>query len=65
LRIDRAVVVRELASLFSEDDTPSAPEVKTPNGGHAPSGDAPRQLEDDDDLDRGLIHRLIDGVKGL
>ena len=61
LRIDRAVVVRELASLFSEDDTPSAPG----HGGHTPSGDAPRGLEDDDDLDRGLIHRLIDGVKGL
>ena len=66
LRIDRAVVVRELASLFSEDDTPSAPAAKIPgDSGHVPSGDAPRGLEDDDDLDRGLIHRLIDGVKGL
>ncbi len=66
LRIDRAVVVRELASLFSEDDTPSAPAAKAPgNGGHVPSGGAPRALEDDDDLDGGLIDRLIDGVKGL
>lgn len=66
LRIDRAVVVRELASLFSEDDTPSTPAAKAPgNGGYEPSGGGPRGLEDDDDLDRGLIHRLIDGVKGL
>jgi hypothetical protein len=60
MRIDRAVVVRELASLFGEDDTPTpAPRPARPEE------EAPRQLEDDDDVDRGLIHRLIDGVKGL
>ncbi|MPZ70317.1 MAG: DUF4388 domain-containing protein [Actinobacteria bacterium] len=60
MRIDRAVVVRELASLFGEDDTPApAPRAARPDE------QAPRHLEDDDDVDRGLIHRLIDGVKGL
>lgn len=59
MRIDRAVVVRELASLFGEDDTPQpTSRPGTPNAGAA-------QGLEDDDIDKGLIHRLIDGVKGL
>jgi len=66
-QVDRASVVRELAGLFSDDvprvravpaakADPDAPEAET---------DGRKRVEDDDQVNRGLISRLIDGVKGL
>jgi hypothetical protein len=51
-------VVRELAGLFSDDE-------RQPRTDGAPEGDQRKRVEDDDALNRGLISRLIDGVKGL
>jgi hypothetical protein len=63
-RIDRAAVVRELAGLFSESDSPAP---ATPTAPQQPSSDPAdrKRVEDDDQVTRGLIARLIDGVKGL
>jgi CBS domain-containing protein len=58
--IDRAAVVRELAGLFGDDDRPRA--QRTAIG---ESTRQPQRLEDDDQITKGLISRLIDGVKGL
>ena len=55
--IDRAAVVRELAGLFSDEDRPRAQRAAGPR--------EPQRLEDDDQITKGLISRLIDGVKGL
>ncbi len=59
-KVDRAAVVRELASLFNDEEgsSPGSSASADPQGSQ-------RRLEDDDELDKGLIHRLIDGVKGL
>jgi len=74
-RVDRAVVVRELAGLFSEGNKP--PPRAVPSGadpkGKVPSREEPksksppkkRRVEDDDDVDGNLIGRMIDGVKEL
>jgi hypothetical protein len=62
--VDRAAVVRELAGLFSDEEaTPrrSGPTRKPGEG--AP--DEKKRVEDDDQVTKGLISRLIDGVKGL
>ncbi len=63
-QVDRSTVVKELAGLFSDDERP-----QRPAGGASPDGESPaeqrKRLEDDDQLNRGLITRLIDGVKGL
>ena len=58
--IDRAAVVRELAGLFGDDDRPRPQRAAV---GERPS--QPQRLEDDDQITKGLISRLIDGVKGL
>ena len=66
--VDRSTAARELAGLFDDaDDVPAlggmtfaAPPA--PPGGPPP---APHRVEDDDQVTRGLISRLIDGVKGL
>jgi uncharacterized protein DUF4388 len=58
--IDRAAVVRELAGLFGDDDRPRPQRAAM---GERPA--QPQRLEDDDQLTKGLISRLIDGVKGL
>jgi hypothetical protein len=62
--VDRSAAVRELAGLF-DDERPRATRDRPP----APEGDRPkderRRVEDDDQLNKGLIGRLIDGVKGL
>lgn len=61
-QVDRTTVVRELAGLFSDDERT----VRTAQG--APEGaseDERKRIEDDDQLNKGLISRLIDGVKGL
>lgn len=66
-RVDRAAVVRELAGLFSEGNKPRPKAV--PSGeGEETRGSVPtqkRRVEDDDQVDRKLIGRMIDGVKGL
>ena len=73
--VDRAAVVRELAGLFSDEverprARPSAPRpaAKTPAGGApeaADPDDTRKRVEDDDQITKGIISRLIDGVKGL
>lgn len=68
-RVDRIAAVRELAGLFSEGevaDTPSRTRRATapaPEGEETP--DNRKRVEDDEQVTRGLISRLIDGVKGL
>lgn len=57
-QVDRSTVVRELAGLFSDED--SAP-AEPRNG----SPDNRKRVEDDEAVDRKLISKLIDGVKGL
>ncbi|MGH2693277.1 MAG: DUF4388 domain-containing protein [Actinomycetota bacterium] len=62
--VDRAAVVRELAGLFSDDDSPrrGGPAHKASEG---KDDDERKRVEDDDQVTKGLISRLIDGVKGL
>jgi Domain of unknown function (DUF4388) len=79
-RVDRAAVVRELAGLFSDEgaggeptarprSVPAAPRPATAPAASAEdesgSDDARKRVEDDDQVTKGLISRLIDGVKGL
>ncbi|MFN2525066.1 MAG: DUF4388 domain-containing protein [Actinomycetota bacterium] len=59
--VDRSAVVRELAGLFSEEQGGGAGGGSSQRG----PGEAKHRVEDDDSVDRGLISRLIDGVKGL
>ena len=64
--VDRIAAVRELAGLFTEHDEEGSDEqasrpVRTPSA----EGDQRKRVEDDDQVTRGLISRLIDGVKGL
>jgi hypothetical protein len=61
---DRSVAVRELSGLF--DDMPVRPKRPTirrvePNG----DGVTKRRVEDDEQVTKSLISRLIEGVKGL
>lgn len=66
-RVDRAAVVRELAGLFNEGNKPR-PRAVPSGGGDESKPAAPsekRRVEDDDQVDRKLIGRMIDGVKGL
>jgi hypothetical protein len=66
-RVDRSAAVRELAGLFSEVGD-AAPPSRTRRAA-ASDGDAEtdnrKRVEDDEQVTRGLISRLIDGVKGL
>lgn len=57
--IDRAAAVRELAGLFGDDDRARPQRAAAETPAH------PQRLEDDDQITKGLISRLIDGVKGL
>jgi len=63
--VDRAAAVRELADLFSDEERPrarpSAPRPATASG----EEDERKRVEDDDQVTKGIISRLIDGVKGL
>ena len=65
--VDRAAVVRELAGLFSDEEKPRPRAVPTGAGDQKAPPDPPqkRRIEDDEDVDRGLITRMIDGVKEL
>jgi hypothetical protein len=63
-QVDRSTVVRELAGLFSDDErTTPRPEAQSETA--AAGVDQRKRIEDDDQLNKGLITRLIDGVKGL
>jgi hypothetical protein len=73
-RVDRAAVVRELAGLFGgeEEQRPRARATSSSSRPAEPDappeavdGDQRKRVEDDDQVNRGLISRLIDGVKGL
>ena len=64
--VDRSTAARELAGLFDEFEPPAGMQrmqVAAPPPPGAPP--VPRRVEDDDQVTRGLISRLIDGVKGL
>ena len=67
-RVDRAAVVRELAGLFSDEEAPRRARP-TADGADdedtTPTGAAKRRVEDDDQINKGLIGRFIDGVKGM
>jgi hypothetical protein len=58
--VDRAAVVRELAGLFDDKPRPS----RQPRGENEKLP-PPKRVEDDEHITKGLINRLIDGVKGL
>jgi len=68
-RVDRSVVVRELAGLFSEGNKPRPRAVpsgdKDKDKEKAPEPTQKRRVEDDDQVDGKLIGRMIDGVKEL
>jgi hypothetical protein len=63
--LDRAQVARELASLGLDDDLPPARPQPSPRPASAASGEGhPGDLTRDEDVNKGLLLRLIDGVKG-
>jgi len=64
-RVDRSVVVRELAGLFSEGIKPRPRAVPSGDKDKAPAPTQKRRVEDDDQVDPKLIGRMIDGVKEL
>ncbi|MGH2827612.1 MAG: DUF4388 domain-containing protein [Actinomycetota bacterium] len=66
-RVDRAAVVRELAGLFSDEEKPKPRAVPSGSGDQnaPPAPPQRRRIEDDEDVDRGIITRMIDGVKEL
>ena len=61
--VDRSTAARELAGLF--DDAGGGFGSAETFVAAPPAPPRPRRLEDDDQVTRGLISRLIDGVKGL
>jgi Domain of unknown function (DUF4388) len=62
--VDRAAVVRELAGLFSDED--QAPQRPSPPSPGPDRPNAPkRRVEDDEEINKGLIGRFINGVKGM
>jgi hypothetical protein len=73
--VDRAAVVRELAGLFSDEverprARPAAPRPAAKAGTEGATepvdpDDTRKRVEDDDQITKGIISRLIDGVKGL
>ena len=67
-RVDRAVVVRELAGLFTEGNKPrprAVPSGDKDKDDKVPAPTQKRRVEDDDQVDGKLIGRMIDGVKEL
>lgn len=65
--VDRAAVVQELAGLFSDEEKPKPRAVPSRSGDQKapPAPPQKRRIEDDEDVDRGIITRMIDGVKEL
>ena len=69
-RVDRIAAVRELAGLFSEgeDEEGNNGKARSRSSESPATEGAPdnrKRVEDDEQVTRGLISRLIDGVKGL
>jgi hypothetical protein len=70
-RVDRAAVVRELAGLFSDDEERVRSRVAAAGNGEQTGrrdqteSDGRKRVEEDEQVNKGLISRLIDGVKGL
>jgi hypothetical protein len=62
--VDRAAAARELAGLFDDEEPRPKPAPRGSAEGDE-NGNRIRRVEDDDQVTRGLISRLIDGVKGL
>ncbi|MFN2488495.1 MAG: DUF4388 domain-containing protein [Actinomycetota bacterium] len=66
--VDRSAVVRELAGLFGAAE-PSRPRpTPAPSDAETSTSDEPddrKRVEDDEQVTKSLISRLIDGVKGL
>jgi hypothetical protein len=62
--VDRSQVARELASLGLDDDQPTAPVRKPVAEDSSEGGEPIRRLTRDEDVNKGLLLRLIDGVKG-
>lgn len=62
--VDRSTAARELAGLFDDVEAPAGMQRMSVGAPPAPPA-VPRRVEDDDQVTRGLISRLIDGVKGL
>jgi hypothetical protein len=67
--VDKRDAVRELSDLFKQTEVDSRPTFIVPEDEKddpEPEPDGPRhRVEDDEEITRGLISRLIDGVKGL
>jgi hypothetical protein len=63
--VDRAAVVRELAGLFDDDGPPKARPAAPRPKAEGDDEDARKRVEDDEQVTKGIISRLIDGVKGL
>ena len=64
-RLERSAAVRELAGLWGDPDQPGPRPAPQRQAEPGPDPDARKRVEDDEDIDRGLISKLIDGVKGL
>jgi len=58
--VDRASMARELAALGLDDPVEAPPAPRAPDGAAAA-----RRLTRDQDVSKGLLLRLIDGVKGV
>ena len=70
LEIDKAEMARELSGLFRDDRPDYRPLIpgESDGGGPPEPPKAPpvrKRVEDDEQVTKGLISRLIDGVKGL
>lgn len=68
--VDKRDAVRELSDLFKQTEVDNRPTFIVPENEKKdesdPEHDGPRhRVEDDEEITRGLISRLIDGVKGL
>ena len=67
--VDKSAAVRELSNLFKQTEVDSNPTFLVPPLEKKEEPAAPpedkKRVEDDEEITRGLISRLIDGVKGL
>lgn len=66
--VDKSAAVRELSDLFKQTEVDSSPSFIVPETGkgpEVPDEETRHRVEDDEEITRGLISRLIDGVKGL
>jgi hypothetical protein len=66
--VDKSAAVRELSDLFKQTEVDSRPTFIVPESGdesEVPDEESRHRVEDDEEITRSLISRLIDGVKGL